>query len=181
MKNIQTYELFEGRQTGVIYHYTEPEALQKILQEDRIIAGSYDPSISFSRNHNMLSWVDDFGACCRIAIDGDSLSDRYRISPHLYAPKKPELFSDHDKINWKPMSVEARRKKYGEEREERINLPEITGIKRYIIQVDILRRNMTEKLPNSPTTRGKEIISQVMDNNPDIQIRYVEKFTPVKI
>lgn len=173
MINLKSYELFERKQTGVIYHYTDPESLVRILGEDRMVAGSYDPAISFSRNHNMLTWVHDFGAGCRIAFDGERMSDRYSFTPHLYAPKRPELFSDQAVIDWRPMSAETRRKKYKEEQEERINKPEISGIKKYIIRVDVLDGTVR-------TRTDKDIIAKLISDG-EIDINYVEKFTPVKI
>ena len=51
MKHISTYQLFEKKSVGMIYHFTEPKNLIKIVDEDRLHSGH--GHISFTRNFDL--------------------------------------------------------------------------------------------------------------------------------
>lgn len=164
MDHILEYEAFnEKKQAGVIYHYTKPKYLLKILEEDRMTSGHQ--FISFSRNANLKEWGDWYGANCRITFNGSNLTDKFKMEPYLFDPAKDVLFGGGPAV-----SAEERRKRYGIEREERIHREEITGVKKYIVQVDVL----------NPSDDDKEKINKAISENPDIKIQIVDAFRPVK-
>lgn len=77
--------IFEKKQVGTIYHFTSLQNLCKIIDDDFVLKSSSETGgvlnsiepinyISFSRKY-------DFGARVRITIDGDKLSERYKIEP----------------------------------------------------------------------------------------------------
>jgi len=163
MKHIETYQLFEKKSVGVIYHFTEPEHLIGILKEDRMHSGH--GHISFSRNYDLKSWYEDYGAVCRITFNGSDMSNRFKLEPYLFDPATDKLFGGGPAV-----SADVRRKRYGQEMEERIIGEEITGIIKYIVQVDIL-----------DTWRGfKSVDKKAAALNLPFPINVVEKFTPVK-
>lgn len=163
MRHLDTYQLFEKKQTGVIYHFTKPKNLLNIIEDDSMRSGH--GHISFSRNFNLKSWYEDFGAICRIAFNGSDMSDRFKIEPYMFDPSKDILFGGGSEA-----STEERRKRYRQEMEERIKADEITGISKYIVQIDILD---SDDINN----KTKEEIESLDVGFP---INFVKRFEPVK-
>lgn len=169
MKHIKLYENFitEKKSTGVIYHYTTPHGLKSILAQDKMTSGHQH--ISFSRNYDLKTWWEDYGAICRITFDGSDLSNKFSIAPHLFDPTKDVLFGGGTVSD-----IVQRRKYYGAEREEMIKGEEIKGIKKYIMQIDILE-------PEIHSETDLKDIKVAERNNPDIKISRVKKFAPVRV
>lgn len=167
MRYLEKFELFERKNVGVIYHYTKPKYLKMILEEDQMMSGH--GYISFSRNYDLKEWHDTYLAYCRISFDGNSMSDKFRIVPHLFNPVTDNIYNSFIEMDYM-----ERRRAYGEEREERIMGESITGIKRFIIQVDI----MSGKLNDDPYS--KKIVDEITKSNPEVSVNIVDKFKPVK-
>ena len=89
-------EIQEGKQVGTLYHYTSLKIADKILKEgfiagsDKSISGYSDEirgknkhSLSFTRDKNFHEVYRVIGAYpeCRFVIDGDALSNKYKIQP----------------------------------------------------------------------------------------------------
>jgi hypothetical protein len=94
--------LREAKQVGDIYHYTRLEMglINKILKSgqlkpsgDRLENKGY---ISFSRDRALGLTLGPSKTQVRITIDGDKLSNKYKIFP--YAQQEPE--TKRDKENW---------------------------------------------------------------------------------
>jgi hypothetical protein len=147
MKYIISYKLFEGKNIGILYHFTSIENLMEIINNNELIGGlDRDSDISLTRDKN---FIDTSGAAglgcnseCRIVIDGNKLSNNYKIKPH-------NAFSDGDVFDDSVMSVAARpfrslgwfnNKEFivGPESEERVLTTVIKNIKNYIIKVDFI-------------------------------------------
>jgi len=96
---IQLIDLLrEAKQVGIIYHYTTFDNGLKILKANQLKAGETADStklkpiygVSFTRdkrfhnNHNVGFDVSSFGQKpqVRFTIDGDKLSDKYKIQPY---------------------------------------------------------------------------------------------------
>lgn len=144
--------LEEGKQVGVLYHYTSADGLKGILSSNRIntseeyYLGKELYFISFTRNKNFhkkeMKWQvkTDY----RITLDGDKLSDRYRIQPFAYIPGWN--YEDNWEYDWLEDEPESVVKDFFnqtgdyDEQEERISFkgPEgsIDNIKNYILAVD---------------------------------------------
>lgn len=165
MNNLVTYELFEKKMVGVIYHFTPFRGLLKILKEDRMASGH--GHISFTRNHHLHKWVDDYMANCRIAFNGSDMSDRFRIGPYLFDPARDQLFGGGPE-----MDIETRRKEYDEESEERIVGEEILDVKKDIIQVDILVTDYTD------VEEWKQRIEEA--GITDVEINFVDNLRPIR-
>jgi hypothetical protein len=115
---ITKFELFEGKQVGILYHWTDDlDTLEKILSEDKMWS-SYG-YISFSRNKN-LNYLH---RAVKITFDGDNMSNHFKLEPHLF----------------------NKQTKYKKEAEERIMCTHkysdgrfITGIKKYITDITVI-------------------------------------------
>jgi hypothetical protein len=114
-------KLIDAKQTGVLYHYTYIKNLQKILNDKGLKSWEYN-FISFSRY-----WNEDY-APCRIAFDGNKLSNKYKIRPFMdvdveITKASNELFEAEEIIMWPINTL----------------LPIV--IPKYVIQIDILEKN----------------------------------------
>lgn len=116
--------LTEGKQVGILYHYTKYENLINILHTDTLIAGKHNgvnrKYVSFTRNKNFHLSNGSIPTHVRLVIDGDKLSNRYKIEP----------FTDDDSIYGYDVRLP-------DEMEERIRLKEVKKISNYILRIDI--------------------------------------------
>ena len=142
----------EGKQVGKLYHYTSEDGLKGILETNRInvseehYLGKELYFISFTRNKNFhkkeMKWQvkTDY----RITLDGDKLSDRYRIQPFAYIPGWN--YEDNWEYDWLEDEPESVVKDFFnqtgdyDEQEERIYFKNenggISNLKKYIISID---------------------------------------------
>ena len=144
--------LEEGKQVGTLYHYTSADGLKGILSSNSIKAseeiymGQNLYYISFTRNKNFHKKGSKFGVKTeyRITLDGDKLSNKYKITPHAYKPGYDYTENwEYDWLEDEPENVVrdffAATGEY-DEQEERISFkgPEggIDNIKNYILAVD---------------------------------------------
>jgi hypothetical protein len=144
--------LEEGKQVGILYHYTSADGLKGILSSNRIKAseeiymGQNLYYVSFTRNKNFHKKGSKFGVKTeyRITLDGDKLSNKYKITPHAYKPGYDYTENwEYDWLEDEPENVVrdffAATGEY-DEQEERISFkgPEggIDNIKNYILDVD---------------------------------------------
>jgi hypothetical protein len=171
MIHIKDYELFEKKMVGIIYHFTTPAAALDILRQDMM--QSQLGHISFTRNPDLKSWYEDYDSYVRFAFNGSDMSDKFKIEPHLYKPPKFDPLQDIElfKDEMPKMSYKERLQLFKDEREETIKKPEIFGIKKYMIQIDILSQYRTgsyEKIKNS--------LSELTE----VPVNIVDKFKPIK-
>ena len=134
---IKTFNEFlnEAKQVGILYHFTNIENLLGILKSNKIIgsSGEREIYISFTRNKNfnLSGHYGITGTSVRISINGDKLSNNYKIKPYFYK----EFNRD--------------------EMEERVITTSIKNISNYIIEI-MLYNNIL--LYNE--YQGKQFISQ---------------------
>lgn len=117
----------EGKQVGVLYHFTRLSSLISMFPDFEMM--SHQEYISFTRNYNMMDYENfknDFSIDqekyginrrVRIAIDGDKLSNKFKIEPYLDKPNQISRSSG--------------------EYEERIKKDKVS-IKCCILQIDII-------------------------------------------
>lgn len=114
--------LNEGKQVGTLYHYTENWLLKRIIETNTLLA-----PISFTRRQS--DWVRQFtGGESIIVIDGDKLSNNYKIRP--YQDITPYLNDIDDEL---PAFVSGKNEEY----EERVD-KNIINLNKYIIKIIIL-------------------------------------------
>ena len=91
--------------------------IKTYMQEDRMIASfGY---MSFTRNPLLTKAPEWKDKQVRITFDGDDMSNKFRFEPFMYGARKNGY--------------------YEAEREERINLTKMHGIKKYVLQAEVIK------------------------------------------
>ena len=121
----------ESKQVGFLYHFTDTDGLLSILS-DNILKTYHDYDmkkdfVSFTRNKNYLNEPGSKGKSfqlVRLTIDGDKLSNHYKISPK---------HNIHRSISKTPHGTGS----YNKDEFEEVCFKPIKNIKDYIISIDI--------------------------------------------
>jgi len=147
-----TENISESKQVGTLYHYTSANGLKGILQSNSIKAseeyylGNDLYFVSFTRNKNFHKKGSAFDVSMdyRIALDGNKLSNKYKITPFAYIPGWN--YKDNWEYDWLDDEPESVVRDFlnasgdYDEQEERINFKKpgssITNIKDYILKID---------------------------------------------
>jgi hypothetical protein len=93
--------LKEAKQVGILYHFTSLNNLKPILESGVLLSTKGRKYVSFTRNKNLSNLGED-NSQVRLTINGDNLSNKYKLLP--YAQTKPEnpadayLFKSNPKI-----------------------------------------------------------------------------------
>ena len=167
-------DLNEGKQVGLLYHYTSTNGLKGILQSNRINAseenylGNELYYISFTRNKNFHKKGSKFGVQTeyRITLYGDKLSNKYKIRPFAYRPGWD--IENSWELDWLDDEPESVRRDFFnatgdyDEQEERIFFKNKNGsidnIKNYILAVDKVEdlQEGRKKKPDPKKGTGKK-------------------------
>lgn len=77
-------KITEGKQVGTLYHFTDNIGLEGILKSNQLLASTTDANhVSLTRDKN--GWhVGTRDNIARISLDGNSISNNYKISPHAW-------------------------------------------------------------------------------------------------
>ena len=144
--------LKEAKQVGLLYHYTSEEGLKGILNSNSIKTSEEDYMghhlyyVSFTRNKNFHKKTSNWNVKTdyRITIDGDKLSNRYKIQPFAYRPGWN--YTDNWEYDWLEDEHENVARDFFnatgdyDEQEERVSFKNSNGkidnIKNYILAVD---------------------------------------------
>jgi hypothetical protein len=124
-------EITEGKQVGTLYHYTSIESLYNIIKQNTLIPSIRDNTVSLTRSKNQ-----DFTHAQEnsiIVLDGDKLSNNYKITPHHDMAWNNDVQDDRDT----PID-RFQRDFFEDEKEERIKGP-ITNLNKYLLKVIIIR------------------------------------------
>ena len=167
-------EMLEGKQVGLLYHFTKGINLRKIIQGTELSEPfeliSRNGVISTTRNQFMSSEIfrNDFqiekGYIVRITLDGNKISEKYNIKAVAgYTDYDPDIFNTSK--NFK------RIKRSSGEAEEVIKIPKI-NILPYIIEINILQYN----------DEAIELFNDIRDimNKLNIKISLTRKFSLVE-
>lgn len=145
MKFLKTYQLFERKQLGTLYHFTSLmncyeivendrlQSMRELEREDKKVLG-LDPdygyySFSFTRDKNLNKRLEqgqiDTPLTTRISIDGNRLSDNYKVKPYHWG-------HEHAKLDKHSL-------KHGYEAEEMIATTgsDIEDMHKFIIKIDL--------------------------------------------
>lgn len=115
-------QLTESKQVGTLYHLTNLDGIEFIMKNNKLIRKLYD-GISFTRNKMLNFYVGHpSGLYFKLIIDGDKLSDNYKIEPFKYHSIKDDV-------------------DFRNEAEEIIKVKEIRNIDKYIKGVAFIYRN----------------------------------------
>ena len=129
--------LKEAKQVGTLYHFTSYFNAVDIIDEDFKLSAKYSPEfregeeeyISFTRNKSLRSTTITTGAV-RFIIDGNKLSNKYKIIPYA------DFYHEY-----------GRNQDGGDESEERINAAKYNGVvdfKKELVQIDIIKLEKSE-------------------------------------
>jgi hypothetical protein len=170
----------EGKQVGPLYHYTSANGLKGILQSNKINAseenylGNELYYISFTRNKNFHKKGSKFGVSTeyRITLDGDKLSNKYKIRPFAYIPGWD--IEDSWELDWLDDEPENVRRDFFnatgdyDEQEERIFFKNENGgidnIKNYILTVDKVKDlQETKSDPFGINAYAKELVKETFE------------------
>ena len=156
----------ERKQRGNLYHFTNIPNLKNILEDNELktYQSMYEPGkaikedfyISLTRNPRARISEREHMQLARITLDGDKLSDNYKITPHLAfleqwkgrIEKSMEKDPEHARLNYL-----RRLKWYKTEAEERVK-GNIKNLDRYVEKIDILKGeigsiiSLQKKYPN---------------------------------
>ena len=80
--------LNEGKQVGTLYHYTENWLLKKIIESNTLLA---PVSFTRSKDKETVFWI---GAEAALVIDGDKLSNNYKIRPYQSYDEEERFFDE---------------------------------------------------------------------------------------
>jgi hypothetical protein len=100
--------LNEGKQVGNLYHFTNKVNLDKIISSDRMMGsfmyelenGKELYGVSTTRNKNLFYDKNNI----RITLDGDKLSNKYKIQPRDYwnrqynIPNEPQTVDEDEEV-----------------------------------------------------------------------------------
>jgi hypothetical protein len=125
-------EITEGKQVGTLYHYTFTWNLYKIIKTNiltpELLQGQNKGWISFTRSKDKNQFEISQDANCVIVVDGDKLSNKYKIKP----------FQDLGFISSGGV---------GDEMEERVLGP-INDLNKYIIKIIIYITSYNDQSDN---------------------------------
>jgi len=175
---ITDFKLFEGKQVGVIYHFTSIYSLYQILSKHQPHLSTPLNYISCTRNFNMKSKELKLEKqCCRITLDGDKLSQKYKIKPH-FDQKYPEPEEREERIinDYKPIPLE----KYI----IRIDILENPPINIYNRHLQILHFFFGHQFLDEPEEikfHYEELKNEIKELNSKFPIFFVDKMIPVKL
>ena len=156
----------EGKQVGVLYHYTSLKSALLILEHNELkpykqVYGNENSSehfnyVSLTRDnhfHRLARIIQ--GIQCRFIIDGDKLSHNYKITPYNDF-EQDEFYQG--RYGHRP---------YNDKQEEWIK-GSIKGIKNYIIKIQIIKDETfnKEKLEHYIDELGKFCSIEIIDNKP---------------
>ena len=85
MKSFKQYFL-EAKQVGILYHYTDVSGVIGIV-ETNTLQENGNKYVSFTRDkhfHKGDRYEGITGTSCRFIIDGDKLSENYKVQPFNY-------------------------------------------------------------------------------------------------
>lgn len=142
----------EAKQVGVLYHFTKPAWLYQILL-DNTLYGTFN----FKTKQKTISFTRQFDlglAFARIAVDGNKLSEKYKIEPY------------HDPN----IGIRSNGKK---EFEEMIRADQIKNFSNYIIQIDISKRQFL--------TTDISTTEDLLKREYNFPINLVDSWKPVKL
>lgn len=138
-------EINEGKQVGDLYHFTSIVNLKEILKSKILIPSKERKYISFTRNKN-LATLDNEKRDVKITIDGDKLSNKYKIIP--YAQTSPETKFDDYLFKRNPNIFKKSDKSF----EAEVIIPvekynDKIFILPYIKQIDVINYNFQKDRP----------------------------------
>lgn len=148
----------ESKQVGFLYHFTDPNGLLGILNDNVLKTyHDYDMNkdfVSFTRNKNYLNEPGSKGKSfqlVRLTIDGDKLSNHYKLSPK------------HN-INRSILKTPHGTGTYNKDEFEEVADREIKNINDYIISIDIDKSSLIRYFTFGYITTSTDDVKKMFKN-----------------
>ena len=165
-------QLFERKSYSELYHFTNVQKMMSILKENTLegflTSGLGYKTISLTRNFNLKDIIHrniSWGAV-RLIIDGEKLSDKYKIMPFY------DLLNIEDPIL-------AKNKKYTES-EEVVIADKIYPIMKYIKQIDINSSEISSYEKQDIIDFTEKNVNKNVYTYKNIKLQFVDKFKSYK-
>ena len=157
-------ELTEGKQVGILYHYTTLNKLKPIISSDALVPGAYgdweEISVTRSKDRNQFGVAELSDAS--LVLDGDKISYNHKVYPYhdLESAEYDESTYFDDDGNeigepetWDFEGEKPKIKKYGkyDEMEERI-VGSLSPLSKYLIKVILY--NTTPQIESLLKSKG---------------------------
>jgi len=142
MRSFKTFYT-EGKQVGVIYHYTSFGFLIGILTTNQLGKGTIKEGrlhtpISFTRDKHFHKGTHKIGVPtdnARIVLDGDRIANNYKIEPYDY-------WRDPKRKLYKIDDLPKHQEEY-DEKEEKMWTP-LKNLDRYIIRIELFKEKLDD-------------------------------------
>ncbi len=149
----------ESKQVGVLYHYTDVGSILDIIEDDSL--NSEGGTISFTRDSRMhdTTVMDGVqGGSCRLVLNGDMLSYKYKVRPYNFY--YPDLKSARPTFKSSMEVTDDNTLYSGTESEEAIMTDSIKDIKRYLIRVDFIYGSKNKWYNEEPSQKVLDILTK---------------------
>jgi hypothetical protein len=95
--------ILEAKQVGDLYHFTEASSILSILRNNNLLRGD-NGYISFTRDKDFYKRIKLRNPShIRILVDGDALSNKFKLEPHGGDKESKEAEERIDKRAIKPI------------------------------------------------------------------------------
>jgi hypothetical protein len=157
-------ELTEGKQVGILYHYTTLDKLKSIISSDALVPGAYGDweEISVTRSKDRYQFGIAELSDASLVLDGDKISYNHKIYPYhdvedAFHDSSIYFNDDGEEIgqpeSWDFGGEKPKIKRYGkyDEMEERI-VGSLSPLSRYLIKVILY--NTTPQIESLLKSKG---------------------------
>jgi hypothetical protein len=151
--------LTENKQVGILYHFRTRDGFVKLINNDFVLQTQKHTSISLTRDFNFGS-IFALGKiyCVRLTLDGNKLSDKYKIEPYNYFYYANKLKKDRDIISpsdeIKPEHEKYFSRKDATESEERIRSNKV-DVSNCILEIQINKKLFFKDITSYELTESK--------------------------
>lgn len=154
--------LKEAKQVGILYHYCQFSDLYLIIKSNLLkasettdfinnkISNPQTKCVSLTRSKNKDQFLISYESDCVLVLDGDKLSNNYKISPHHDPNQLYYVDEEHDEM------------------EERICGKDIKNLNNYIIKIIFYKENIKGSFQNEK--EFKKCLSLITKKNISYEI-----------
>lgn len=91
--------LFEGKQVGILYHLLNFDQMKFMIENNKLKSQNFFNGISFTRDKTLNNYIGSRPIVVfKIEVDGNKLSNKYKIEPFQYISSTNVIFSEFEEI-----------------------------------------------------------------------------------
>jgi hypothetical protein len=175
-------EITEGKQVGTLYHYTGWPSVYSIIKENTLkplFKGKQAGYVSLTRSKNQDFTIAQ-EADSVIVLDGDKLSNNYKITPYHDVLYNNDVIADTG-IQDTPID-RFQRDFFEDEKEERIKGP-ITNLNKYLLKViiNVDNKNKDDLIPKLGMLNLNQLIDLLKEKNIPYEIKNTKTLYPNRV